>query len=93
MELHQLGERPMRVVRAVEHGRATREQVVTDPHQQLREQRILVGEVPVDGGTADADGRSEILEPYAGESALGDQRGRRLQQLPTAVGLSATAWC
>src|SRR5262249_32833582 len=67
------------------------EQARTDVHQQFDQQRLLVGEVPVDGGAADAHRGTEVLEAQPGVSAFGDQPGGGLQQLAAPVGLGLTA--
>src|SRR5690606_24233007 len=90
MEVHQGGQRGGRVVAPAQirlvDGPAAREQPAAHADQQLDQQRFLAGEVPVDGGPADPDGRAQIVEPHAEEPALGDQARARLEQLPAPFG-------
>ena len=62
-------------------GRGAGQQPGTDPHQQLDQQRLLVGEVPVDRRTADARGGADVLQPHREITALGDKAFGRGDQL------------
>ena len=42
---------------------------------------LLVGEVPVDGGAADSDRRTEVVEADTEEAAFGDEAGAGVEQL------------
>ena len=57
-------------------GASAGAQMLADPDQDGAEQRLLVGEVAVDGRPADADRGAEVLEAHAGEAALGEQARR-----------------
>ena len=56
------------------------------------QQRLLVLEVPVDGGAADADGGAEVLEAHAAVAALGEEPRRLVQDRGLPVGLGAVAF-
>lgn len=73
MELDETGQRVGGTAGALHHGLATVEQSGADPDQQLDEQCLLVGEVPVDGRAADARRGADVLEADGQEPALGDQ--------------------
>ncbi|CDZ89144.1 hypothetical protein RHRU231_450311 [Rhodococcus ruber] len=91
VEVHQAVERAPGIVGVVDHVGAAGQQATADVDQQLDEQRVLVGEVPVDGGAADAHRCPEVLESYAVEPALGDEARGGLEQLPSPVGLGPAA--
>ena len=76
------------------HVAGTREQPGADPDQQLDQQRLLVGEVPVDGRTADSGGGADVLQPHREESPLGEQPfgGRQQLQAPVGFQLAAAIW-
>ena len=63
----------------------------TDPDQQFDQQRFLVGEVPVDRGTADARGCPDVLQPHREKAALGDEAFRRGDQLAATIGFRPAA--
>ncbi len=74
-----------RVVGRFDDGRGAGQQPGADPHQQLDQQRLLVGEVPVDRGTADAGRGADVLQPHREIAALGDQAFGRGDQLAAAI--------
>ena len=68
-----------RVVGRRDHICGACQQPRTDSDQQLDQQRLLVGEVPVDRGTADTGGGTDVLQPHREKTALGDKA------LPAAI--------
>ena len=87
MEVHQRGSASDAVRCRLDHGAAAVEQVRADVDEEGGEHGLLAGEVPVDGGSAHAGGRSEVLDRDAGEAALGEQGGGGRQQGAATVGL------
>ena len=72
-------------------GASSGAEPLADPDEDGAEQRLLVREVPVDGGAADADGGAEVFEADAAEAALGEEARRLVQDRRLAVGLRAVA--
>ena len=66
-------------------GGSAGQQPGADADQQLDQQRLLVREVPVDRGPADAGGGADVLQPHRQEAALGDQPFGRGDQLAAAI--------
>ena len=62
-------------------GGGAGQQPGADPDQQLDQQRLLVGEVPVDRGPADTRGGADVLQPHREIAALGDKAFGRGDQL------------
>ena len=83
-----------RVGVAGRHVAGTGEQSGADPDQQLDQQRLLVGEVPVDGRTADTGGGADVFQPHREEAAFGEQPfgGRQELQAPVGFQLAAPIW-
>ena len=65
-----------------------RDQFPRDVDEQRGEHGLLAGEVPVDGGPADADRGAEVLERDALESAGSEEVRRPRAGGPTAAGPS-----
>ena len=68
-----------------------RPQPGADADQQLDQQRLLVREMPVDRGPADADRGADVLESHRQESAFGEQSFGCGDQLGAPVGLRPAA--
>ena len=91
VEVDQPVQRGRGVGRVGDDGGRSGEQSGADPHQQLDQQRFLVGEVPVDRGPADPRGGADVLQPHGEKAALGDQPFGRGDELVAAVGLRPAA--
>ena len=66
-------------------GSGAGQQPGADPDQQLDQQRLLVGEVPVDRGPADARRGADVLQPHREIAALGDKAFGRGDQLGATI--------
>lgn len=73
MEFDQPGECGRGVPGSVHNGVPAGHQPGAHPDQQFDQQRLFVGEVPVDGGPADAGRRADVLQAHGQEAPLGDQ--------------------
>ena len=73
MEIDEAIQRRGRFSAAGGHVAGAGEQSGADPDQQLDQQRLLIGEVPVDGRTADSGDCADVLQPDGEETALGEQ--------------------
>ena len=91
VEVDQPVQRGRGVGRFGDDGGRSGEQSSADAHQQLDQQRFLVGEVPVDRGPADPGGRTDVLQPHGEKTALGYQPFSRSDELVAAVGLRPAA--
>ena len=91
MEVDQAVEGGGGVVGAGDHRLPAGQQSGADPDEQLDQQRLLVGEVPVDRRAADAGGRTDVLESHRQEAPLGDQLFGGGEQLRATVGFLPVA--
>lgn len=91
MELDEGVERGCRGVGRLGCGRTALVEPSADPDEQFDQDGILVGEVSVDGRSADSGGGAEIFESNAHESAFGDQACGGAEELTSAICLHLIA--
>ena len=72
-------------------ARPPAQEPLAHPQEDRAEQRLLVREVAIDGGTADAHRCAEVFEADAAEAALGEQPRRLVQDGGLPVGFRAVA--
>ena len=77
---------------ASDDGASAGAQPLAHADEDRAEQRLLVLEVAVDRGPADADGRAEVLEADAAVAALGEQPRRLVQDGGLPVRFRAIAF-
>lgn len=91
MEFDQPGECGSRVRRGVDDGLAAFHQSGAHPDQQFDQQCLFVGEVPVDGRSADSGRGADVLQADGEEAAFGDQLLGGAQQLRATIGFLPVA--
>ena len=85
MEIDQRCQLISRVVVLGDAGASTLQQPLADVDEHLRQDRLLAGEVAVDGGAGDAELSAEVVDGHPVEARDGVHAGSRGDDLRTAV--------